>query len=101
MIITRQKAIDLKCKDCSYDPLDKGTWVEQVAICECTSCPLHPYRPIPTRKSREDYPISSTYSAPIGRKGKRNPNLRGGKTPPESPYTASEGTSGDEGVSND
>ena len=77
MIITRQKAIELKCKDCNYDPLAKGSWVEQVASCASVDCPLHPYRPIPRAKSREDYPIGHMYSAPVGNKGKCNARPKG------------------------
>lgn len=40
-------AIDGKCKDCIYDPLDTGTWREQVGRCTCLGCPLWPIRPMP------------------------------------------------------
>jgi hypothetical protein len=40
-----RKAIDDMCKRCTYDPLDKGTWRQQVEWCGITECPLHPYRP--------------------------------------------------------
>lgn len=46
--MTRQSAIDAKCKDCLYDPgCGKGTWKEQIAQCMSTTCPLWPYRPAP------------------------------------------------------
>ena len=50
--LTRQKAIEAKCKDCSYDPLDDGTWRQQVERCEITDCALWNYRP----KSRSKLP---------------------------------------------
>jgi len=46
--MTRQKAIDANCKDCIYDPLAAGTWRQQVALCSVCTCPLRPYRPMPT-----------------------------------------------------
>ena len=45
--LTRQQAINAKCKDCIYDPLAGGTWLAQVAACTFTDCPLFPYRPRP------------------------------------------------------
>ena len=50
--MTRQKAIDGKCKECIYDDLADGTWRMQVEQCELTGCALHPYRP----KSRANAP---------------------------------------------
>jgi len=41
-------AINAKCKQCSYDPLDRGTWRQQVADCRVPGCPLYPVRPMPT-----------------------------------------------------
>ena len=49
---TRQQAIEAKCKDCIYDPLDDGTWRMQVERCELTDCALWNYRP----KSRSKMP---------------------------------------------
>jgi len=40
-----RKAIDNKCKDCVYDPANKGTWRQQVEACDIESCPLWPVRP--------------------------------------------------------
>ena len=46
--MTRQQAIDAKCKDCIYDPqCGGGTWREQVAQCSSPNCALWPYRPSP------------------------------------------------------
>lgn len=44
--MTRQQAINAKCKDCSYDPYDKGTWKQQVQRCPSVDCPLFEYRPL-------------------------------------------------------
>ena len=45
--MTRQKAIDAKCVECIFDPLEDGTWRQQVKACDIESCALHPYRPMP------------------------------------------------------
>ena len=41
-----KKAVEAKCKDCTYDPLDKGTWRDQVERCNVRSCALWPVRPM-------------------------------------------------------
>lgn len=40
-------AINTHCRDCAYDPLDKGagTWRAQVESCSVTSCSLYSVRP--------------------------------------------------------
>ena len=38
-------AVSVKCIDCIYDPLDKGTWRDQVDQCTSHACPLYQYRP--------------------------------------------------------
>ena len=50
--MTRQTAINEKCKECLYDPEVEGTWRMQVEACELTACALYPYRP----KSRSKMP---------------------------------------------
>ncbi len=45
-----RKAINDKCKACTYDDLDVGTWRHQVEDCTVTMCPLHPVRPVRTKK---------------------------------------------------
>jgi hypothetical protein len=35
-----------KCKDCAYDPYDRGNWVQQVTACEAFDCPLWIVRPV-------------------------------------------------------
>lgn len=42
-----RKAINDKCKDCSYDPLAPGYWARQVAECNVPKCPLYNVRPLP------------------------------------------------------
>ena len=46
MKLTRQKAIWQKCKECSYDSNEKGTWKQQANACEITECALWEYRPV-------------------------------------------------------
>ena len=53
--LTRQQAIEAKCKDCIYDPLDDGTWRQQVGRCEITDCALWVYRPRPYPKRSADF----------------------------------------------
>jgi hypothetical protein len=43
-----KKCVEAKCKDCAYDPLDKGTWREQVEKCTVQKCALWPVRPMTT-----------------------------------------------------
>ena len=38
-------AINAYCRDCIYDPLDRGNWRQQVTACEIPDCPLYPVRP--------------------------------------------------------
>ena len=58
--MTRQKAIEAKCKECIYDPLDDGTWRQQVEGCDLVDCSLWEYRP----KSRSKMPDMAD-SAPV------------------------------------
>lgn len=39
-------AIRAKCKDCCYDPLDHGTYLQQIENCNVKSCALWPVRPM-------------------------------------------------------
>ena len=48
--MTRQQAINEKCKECNYDPEAEGTWKTQTEACDLTDCALWPYRPKPRRK---------------------------------------------------
>ena len=47
-------AIRRKCKDCTYDPAARGTWLQQVTLCSVYRCPLYEYRP----KTRQPLPRS-------------------------------------------
>jgi hypothetical protein len=40
-----RKAINLKCRECIYDPMAEGTWRQQISDCTSPNCPLYPYRP--------------------------------------------------------
>ena len=44
-----RKPINDKCRDCSYDSLDRGTAAQKIACCVDTDCPLHLVRPITTK----------------------------------------------------
>lgn len=44
--MSRQKAINEKCRDCIYDPLAPGNWRQQTGACTIKTCPLWPYRPV-------------------------------------------------------
>ena len=57
--MTRQQAIAAKCKECTYDSLDDGTWKQQVQRCDITDCALYPYRP----KSRSNAPSKADSAA--------------------------------------
>ena len=46
MKLTRQQAINEKCKDCIYDSLAGGTWREQTTACASEDCALWEYRPL-------------------------------------------------------
>lgn len=46
MKLSRQKAIEAKCRDCIVDELDTGTWRAQVTDCTDEACALHEYRPL-------------------------------------------------------
>jgi len=43
--ISLRKAINDHCKDCIYDNLAAGTWLQQVTICSSNDCPLFDVRP--------------------------------------------------------
>jgi hypothetical protein len=58
--MTRQQAINAKCRNCIFDDLANGTWRMQTEACELTGCALHPYRP----KSRSNVP-SKSHSAAV------------------------------------
>lgn len=38
------------CCHCIFDPYQQGTWLQQIAACTSTDCPLFSVRPRPSRK---------------------------------------------------
>jgi hypothetical protein len=46
MKLSPMKAIAAKCRDCNYDPLDTGTWTQQIESCTSTDCALWEHRPV-------------------------------------------------------
>lgn len=40
-----RKSINEKCKDCNYDDLAAGTWLQQITLCSSPDCPLYGVRP--------------------------------------------------------
>lgn len=52
--LSLRKGIDMKCKDCIYDPYSgTGTWREQVESCSSGNCPLYEIRPIAGKKDED------------------------------------------------
>ena len=45
-ITSRKQAIDENCRNCIYDPQDRGTWRDQVTNCTVKSCALYGFRPL-------------------------------------------------------
>lgn len=43
-----KKAIEMKCKECTYDPHAPGTWRDQTEQCTARTCPLWEVRPVTT-----------------------------------------------------
>ena len=65
MGLSLRKAINDKCKDCIYDPMDSGagTWKQQVQACQCQICPLWKVCPLSASKkdSKQVYGANSGY----------------------------------------
>ncbi|GJM17474.1 MAG: hypothetical protein DHS20C13_28010 [Thermodesulfobacteriota bacterium] len=40
-----KKAVEEKCRDCTYDDCASGTWRQQVTLCSAKTCPLYDVRP--------------------------------------------------------
>jgi len=59
-----RKAINEKCKDCIYDDLAAGTWLQQVTLCPANDCPLFDVRP--QSKSLIPENVSSYYGIKPG-----------------------------------
>lgn len=68
-----RRAINDKCKDCLYDPLQSGTWREQIEACTSGNCPLFPVRPL--SKGRTQRTLSSSKTGPS--RGHDEPNFEG------------------------
>jgi hypothetical protein len=49
-----RKAINAKCKDCIYDPVDGGTWRQQVEACTSPDCALFQLRPVSMPKDTKE-----------------------------------------------
>ena len=43
-----RKAVNNMCRQCIYDPAQKGAWMEQVTECTDIGCSLYDVRPITT-----------------------------------------------------
>lgn len=52
MKLSPKKAIHQFCKECIHDPMETGTWQQQVENCHITDCPLHEHRYI-SEKTRK------------------------------------------------
>lgn len=48
-----RRSINLKCRDCIYDPLAGGTAAAQIEACQCTECPLWAGRPLRRARDRD------------------------------------------------
>jgi hypothetical protein len=59
-----RKAINDNCKDCLYDKLEPGTWLQQVTLCVVKSCALHNVRPKTTHPIPES--VLSYYGVKLG-----------------------------------
>jgi len=53
-------AINGYCRDCIYDPQDKGAgnWRQQVEACTVTKCSLYPVRPISKPRKTSELPLA-------------------------------------------
>ena len=52
--LTRQQAINEKCKDCIYDRTQLGTWRKQTEDCIDVKCALFGYRPLTQETVRQN-----------------------------------------------
>lgn len=66
--------VDKKCKDCIYDPDQRGTWRKQVANCTTVSCPLWAIRPLPWPRPKKPIPTPLVPELPsdLGPSGHEN-----------------------------
>ena len=42
--------VNAKCIECQFDPMEQGSWQQQIENCGCKNCPLFEIRPRPTNK---------------------------------------------------
>ncbi len=54
-----------KCKDCTYDQHDVGTWRDQVERCNIRSCALWPVRPMTVATINLQRKAKAAAGAPI------------------------------------
>ncbi len=62
-----RSAINSKCKECIYDPYERGTWRAQVKNCGCRNCPLYSVRPLPTKKTSKLLKFSRKPALPFSK----------------------------------
>ena len=67
-----RKAINAKCRECIYDPNERGTWRMQVERCTALQCPLFDFRPKSSSKKE-----SGTYPSPRYRSEELAPPMGG------------------------
>jgi hypothetical protein len=63
-MVSLRNGIDSYCKWCGSDPVNPGTWREQVAACPATDCALHSIRAMP-RKCMKSGKIDPTAVAAV------------------------------------
>jgi hypothetical protein len=85
--LTRQQAINAKCRDYCYDKLAGGTWKQQTERCpSTTTCALWPYRPISDAVA--DTPTSSAVGmSDATGEGDGVDEYPSGDPPPENSFT--------------
>jgi hypothetical protein len=44
--LSLRSAINKKCRSCVFDKANAGSWLTQVTLCSCKSCPLYEVRPV-------------------------------------------------------
>lgn len=47
-----RQAINQFCRECLYDPSERGTWRAQVHECTAKACPLYQVRPLASKAER-------------------------------------------------
>lgn len=49
-VVSLRKAVNAKCRECTYDPLNVGTPAQQIAVCIDSDCPLQPSEPLESKR---------------------------------------------------